>query len=308
MNEDHLRIRDFVLRYFELIGARMEEPEPGVLRVELTREWAKELDGDSVAGWMWMQPSQQPAQITYYFTFSPEVAQRNEEVELIGPGSLRLQQVVESVRRLAKGTRMWLPHPPIPRFEKDLGDGTDVSARSVVYRPFYLFTFRLDVYGAWVKPARLIHLAVDRTDQLVLRQLAEVISRLPMSPGRPPNSTFHFEEATIDFDDAFLLAYQELILILQIEPAHWAAEAHTYLREERNRLENFYAERARDEQGADDELRRRLEELDMMRPKVIVRPQGVTDLYLPVTFEDGSVRHLAFESTSDVLTPSAPVR
>src|SRR5690606_33707121 len=102
------QVRRLVLAYFERLGAQIEDMGGDLYRVEMTPEQSSELEG----GWT-APPSpwsyNAPTQITYYFTFSPEVAEARDDAELIGLGSHRFQQVIQSIRKLGGVTRAWLP-------------------------------------------------------------------------------------------------------------------------------------------------------------------------------------------------------
>lgn len=283
-------VRSFMLRYLELLGATVEEVEPDLFRVELDREKAAELEGDSMPAWMWTSGPTQPAQITYYFTFAPAIAERRPEAELVGLGSHRLQQAVESVRRLARATRAHLPM-----------DGLPVTG--VRYRPFYLLCLRIDHHGA-TEPSRLFHVAVDRVDGLPLRQLAELFLRLPLCAGAPAGTGVPVDEPQTDLTGAFLIAYQELLETLQRSDSTWATDALEALERERARLLRYFETCERDGLDVREERVHRLEEIETMRPRVCVRLQAACEAYLPVRIEGGSVEHLALQLLSRGTAPA----
>jgi|GEM_PF-1814396 len=284
MHAGHDVIKAFVLDYLSLLEASVEEVEPDLFRVELDREKAAELETGSMPAWMWTTGPDGPAQITYYFTFSPKVAERHPEAELVGPNSYRLQQVIESVRRIANATSAHLPLDPSSQIP---------GAPSVHYRPFYFLCLRVDHLSGWTGMNELFQVAVDRVDRLPLRQLAELFPRLPLVAGRPKGREIPVEEPACDLAGAFLIAYGELLETLQRADASWAKEALKALADERDRLAGYYEACRREGQDVEEERRHRLDELEKMRPRTLVRLQGACEAYLPVRLSAGSVEHLA---------------
>lgn len=302
-------IRSLVLEYLSLLGASVSEVEPDLFRVELDRERAAELEGDSLPAWMWTGGPDRPAQITYYFTFTPETAEKHAEAELIGPNSHRLQQVVESIRRIARAARAYVPlhaggftDEQIPAA---LRAGRPHREGSVRYRPFFFLCLRLDPHGS-AEPSRLFHVAVDRVDRLPLRQLAEVLPRLPLAGGTPHDLGLPVEEPASDLDEAFRIAYDELLETLRREDAPWAQEALSAVEQERERLLGYFAACERDGLDVSEERGLRLAELERMRPRLFVRLQGVCEAYLPVRVTGPSVELLALQARAH--DGSAPPR
>lgn len=275
--------REIVLAYLDLIGANVEETAPGVIRAELTREEAVELDGG--ANLFWLHPADARQKQVYYFTFSPEAAERDEEVELVSLGSHRAQQVMQAIRKRAQATRMWLPAP---------------GARA--YRPFFFLLIRLDFEGSRGF-RRIVRIAVDRVDEIPLRQLAEMAPRLPFRPGTPQGPV---EPPVIGLADAFHLAYEEILTELHAADPAWAEEALAAVEAERKRLAAFYDERLQGGDDVSDERACRLAELDAMRPRVTVRLQGAAEAFLPIDRRGGEVRHLAFDTTAPPFSNPRP--
>ena len=261
---------------------------------------------------MWMSGPAQPTQITYYFTFFPEVAERHPEAELVSPGSHRLQQVIKSVRQIAEGTHAHLPFldshfSPKDREAAGLGELEEATG----YRPFYIFCLRVEFHG--VRPlSRLFCVAVDLVDLIPLRQLGELFhasvcfrtllglldpaipgSRLLRSrPGvRTPSP--RIEAPRADLDTAFRIAYQEVLETLGATDPSWAEETWALIQEERRRLSTYFTDCEHEGIDVVEEQERRLAELDRMRPRVFVRLQGVCEAYLPVRYVDGRVEYLA---------------
>ena len=278
-------VRAFVTSYLSCAGAAAEEVSPGILRAEVPARVAAELEGSAWLGWL--SPQDAPAHVTYYFTFDPSVAARQADVELIAPGSWRLERMAHSVRRTARAFGMWLPVPRDARY--------DPAGRGLRYRPFYLFLLSLRTPGG-AAPYGPVSVAVDRVDQLALRQLAEMLPRLPLRPGRPDDGgETALEPPRTGFERAFELAFEEVLRLLEAGDAAWAGERRSELAREKERLERFYAERAAEGEDVTAERDRRLAELDRLAPRVFVGIEAVADLYLPVAQEeDGTVRHLAF--------------
>lgn len=306
-------VQSFVIRYFQLLGAAVQEVDDGLFRIELDRRLAAELEGDTMPPWMWMSGPAQPTQITYYFTFFPDVAERHPEAELVSPGSHRLQQVIESVRQIAEGTRAHLPFldshfSPKDREAAGLGELEEATG----YRPFYIFCLRVEFHG--VRPlSRLFCVAVDLVDLIPLRQLGELFSRLrllpdaprPLGPSDPRVSTSprsrpgvrtpspRIEAPRADLDTAFRIAYQEVLETLGATDPSWAEETWALIQEERRRLSTYFTDCEHEGIDVVEEQERRLAELDRMRPRVFVRLQGVCEAYLPVRYVDGRVEYLA---------------
>lgn len=278
-------VAQFVLAYFELLGAVIEPVEPGLYRIELDRELAAELEGETMPAWMWASGPRQPAHITYYFTFTPEVAEAHPDAELISPGSHRLQQVIHSVRGIGRATRAHLLADPL------LQRGSYVPSE-LRYRPFHLFCLRIDFHGG-SQEGRLFCVAVDLVELLPLRQLAELIPRLPLRPGIPPGADIPIEAPRADLATSFAVAYREILESLERADPSWAEHALQAVERERERLLAYFADCERDGLNVQDERRRRLEELDRMRPRALVQLRGVCEAYLPVCVGEGSVEHLA---------------
>ena len=288
--------RRLVLAYFERIGAAVWDLGGDVYRVELTPEQSGELEG----GWTPPWSPGRPAQVTHYFTFTPEVADAHGEVELIGFGSHRLMQVIESIRRIGSATRLWLPAA------RDGRAGLALGKRALAYRPFYLFTLRLESTHP-SKPCEARRIAVDRVDQIALQQLAAILPDLPLESGYPPDDS-PVERPAADFARSFHIAFQSLLEALEAEDPSWALDVHRSVDREQERLKEYFSERARAGEEIEDERARRMKELDEARPKLLVRVQGVSELYLPVAREGGVIRHLAFETAAYRGTPIPSLR
>ena len=281
------QVRRLVLAYFERLGARIEDLENDLFRVEMSPAQAAELEG----GWTpvpgpWTPGA--PAQATYYFTFSPGTAEAHAEAELLAPGSRRLDQVIASIRRIGGATRVWLPAPAGSR-------GASPFAR-LYYRPFYLFTLGIEFTNV-PKAAEVARAAVDAVDQIALAHGAELIAGLPLESGYPDGRDgIPVEAAGIDAASAFPLAYESVLQRLEAQDSSWALSAGAAIDRERDRLLAFLAAR---EKAGDDvaaERERRLAELEKSRPGAIVRVRGVAEVFLPVLREGESVHHLAFEA------------
>lgn len=290
------QVRRLVLTYFELIGADIEEVGNDLFRVEMARDQAAELEGGL---WGPASPWTDQAQVTYYFTFTPEVAEGHGDAELVGLGSHRLQQVIQSIRRIAGATRVWLPAYALGgRLLLGAAGGEGIS-----YRPFFLFTLRLD-YENTAKPSDILRVAVDRVDQIALTQLAEIVAELPLESGFPATDDGALvEEATADFDRSFAIAFEGALQALEGADHSWAIRAQSIVEQERARLAAYYAERERDGEQVEQEKNRRLSELEASRPKVLVRTQGVSELFLPVARLNGTARYLAFDMAAYRGTP-----
>ena len=207
-------VKGFVMHYFQSLGARIEEVEGDLYRIELDRQLAAELEGDAMPAWMWLSGPNQPAQITYYFTFTPAVAERFSEAELISPGSHRLQQVVESVRKIGRATRAHLPVDPA------LARGALVP-QEICYRPFHVFCVRIEFHAAR-HASRLFCVAVDRVDMLPLSQLGELFPRLNLASGVPGDGEIPIEQAKAGIEASFGIAYRELLESLERTDPGWA--------------------------------------------------------------------------------------
>lgn len=280
------RVRRFTLAYLELLGGEIEEVSPDLYRVELTPEQAAEID-PSTPVWLWQQGrSGTRSQLAYYFTFTPSVAERVAEAELVSAGSHRLHQLIEAVRRIGQTARLWVPLPPAR------GEG-----RAVAYRPFYYLLLRLE-YRVPGGGARLFPVAVDRVDHLPLRQLASLLPSLPLRAGIP-GAPHPMEEGSLSLEAAFALAFGEALEALSHEEPTWAQEAAEAVRRERERLIEYYAEKEREGEAVEPERTHRLDELEALAPRVLARLQIAAEVYLPVATEQGRLRHLAFAHSAD---------
>lgn len=286
VERDRALVQEFVLGYFTQVGAAIEEVSPGVYRVEVAREVAAELDGTPWFPWYGQDGG--AAHVTYYFTFDPDTAQLHPDVEHVTIGSQRVEQLIHSVKRNARTASLWLPAFECVRRLKS-------PPRAVVYRPFFVFHLGLRAQGAG-EPRQSFAVAVDRVDQLPLRQLATLLPRLPLRAGRPPAAAGPLEPARISLEVAFALAFEELLTQLEADDLSWAQQASRALADERARLIQFFAERAAEGDDVAEERERRLAELKARMPRVRVKVESVADVYLPVACEPGggSARHLAF--------------
>lgn len=277
-------VAEFVLTYFDLLGASIEEAAPGLYRVELARELAAELEGDAMPAWMWSSSPHLPAHVTYYFTFSPEVAEKHPDAELISPGSHRLQQVIRSVREIGRATRAHLPIAPF------IESGV-CAPHELCYRPFHLFCLRLDFHGG-ASFSGLFPVAVDLVDLLPLRQLAELIPRLDLEPGSPPEAGIPVETPRAGLKASFAVAYREVLESLERSDPSWAQHSLQAIERERERLLTYFAAAEQDGVDVREQRALRLDELERMHPRVFVEPRGVCETYLPVRVRGGSVQHL----------------
>lgn len=279
------RVRRFTLAYVELLGGSIEEVAPDLFRIELTPEQAAQLDPGAPV-WLWNSHGTARSQITYYFTFTPSVAERFAEAELVSAGCHRLHQVIEGVRQRGQGARLWLPPP---RRAHAFGE--------ILFRPFLYFLLKLE-YRSPGGGVRLFPVAVDRVEHLPLRQLGALLPTLPLFAGRP-GAPFRIEESSLPLRAAFELAFDEAVASLESEDPAWARGTADAVAQERTRLVRYYAQKEREGEEVEPERSHRLQELEALAPKVLVRPQLVAEVYLPVAFEQGRVRHLAFAHPYD---------
>lgn len=277
-------VRDFVLNYFSLIGAHIEPHADEVYRVELNEEQSAEMEGRMVNQW---NKQAHGGLVTHYFAFHPEPTDPHEDIEYVTVGSHRLHQIIAAVRRRGEVTQLWLPRQNIPAWS----DANADPFSSVKYRPFYLFLLSVEKRPD-TRAGNLVHLAVDLVDGLPLYHIAHIVPKMRLRWGVPRDDTTEIERPTIDVDEAFHIAYDDIINMESEKDVAWAETEIETVERERKRLESFYRQKESEGHNIDIEKDKRLGELERLSPGIVVRPLGLTHAHLPVRHVNGSIRYL----------------
>lgn len=260
----HHHLRRFADRFFESIGARIENIPAG-MRVELTKEPLELLEGRTL--WGFGMPWSDGL-ATLYLAFpdgassGPDVVEADVPMETVAPGSFRLRQMCAAALRLGAVGRGFI-----------LGDRTDAAP----LRPWIVFHFVITYVGRDIRE-RLASMAVDLVSGHALPSPSltdEIIS--PTSDGADALSP------RLSVGEAHERAVEAVCRDIADEDPTWFHEQRRWIDEELDRLYS-YLQRASDEYKSEDDLaslrEARLAELrELNRPRVEMRAAAATLLY-----------------------------
>ena len=236
-----------VLKYLTLFGAEIQRPRPATKFWHL--ELAKALEGLPY-----------PNKNQYRFSFQPC---DDPEVEVIRPGSSRLERIVGTIRQKSFFARAFFPGSPL------------APSLLVHFKVVYLTDQRLE---------ELLLLNMDlmtgEIQKLTLKQLS-----LWGEAQREPGDA-HVLSAKISYEDAFQTLCSHVKSLALSRERDWARSARMARSAEAILdLESHY-QRALRERGGEEkalERERRLRELEMRyRPRILAIPLNFALVYTPM--------------------------
>lgn len=197
---------EFVLAYLQALGARIEQPESGIIRAELSREQVCELEERPLGTWYTMQSV--PDWTTFYFCIhdpNEDGSPEDERVEHIGFHSFRLRQMIASAWRVGHLSRLRI----VPNAHDD----------RVIYRPIALFGFEIGRCCS-LRTTRPYPIAVDMVDGSASRAVAEALLTLPLDEQRVPRTQRRRRE--LRYQHAFDIACESIKQALVEDPSMWS--------------------------------------------------------------------------------------
>lgn len=268
---DPAAIRDFVLTYYRVIGARIEKNH--FHHVYIDAELARNLDGP------WAKAQE------FHFAFGLEgegEAPDYPAPELVGPGSMRLDEIIASVRR-RKRMGVGFLDLPVPR-------QVILPGAILRWEPILALGVRIHRLGATTEE-ELYQTAVSLVSGRVygsfpLDSLA--VERLRDKP--PARASIAPRRLTLK--RAYRKACLDVVGALSAGDSGWAEEAAARMAREKEHLQAYFAQAVREQSAtrrwkdADTaaeaalELERRLEEETLRyRPRARVRVYAAALLY-----------------------------
>lgn len=293
-----MRWNDFVVHFFQRIGAQSEpwEPDEGVagVRVELTQEQVRSVEGrpPPLFGWNWGGPP--PNEVTtWYLTLedrgaatettdvSPQPDEKPRE-QLCVPGSFRGRQLIDAALRLWPVGRTFLGTPPstagLP-VSGAMHDGASEAESLWSWRPHLVFhLLLLYVAGNMQRAGKTV--AVDLVTGHVI-DYSDFGNAVPITD--PSAIQKHVSQTPrLTVGDAHDAAMEHVRTTLVAAGDDWAAQHHAWVTAESEQLQAF-VRRAELEEGSEAlaNLRSaRFAELQRLRPHVRVEIAAATIVYL----------------------------
>lgn len=304
LRRDTLRdisIPDVVFEFFRLCKLEPLEIRKGVWQVQIDDVLMKELDGWRAKGRL------------LQFTFDKKLAE-TYGAELIGPGSYRINSILELIRKQATLSHAYLPHtvfhePSIRRkVTQRLGD----ERASKVY----VLTNSL-LYDEYLWMVMSISFVTHQKEEQIQTPLVNLASGKLLSfsipthlfcSGRPPSENISRRKTT--YKQAYTSVYHHLTQEVSLMDSTWATEALDRLQEERSKLEAYYEDHL-DEQKRAEKTR---ELIKRASPKVQIRAIRGAVLYIPLfqyrlmeVLKNGqeSIRTIYYDPVSNSLEEAA---
>lgn len=279
---DQAAIRDFVLAYYHFIGARVEREH-----VIIDEELARELEGP------WAKPRE------FHFRFETEGRTPGAEAEFVGPGSLRLDEIIGSVRRRRRVGQGFLDLPVPGNQALPLRGGVNGNRSAaplpvVAWEPVLALGFRLGRYGETAEE-ELYQTAVNLVSGKPYSEFPmEELSTRALREVRPFPAPV--ARRRLSFKKAYRTGCLDVVRRLGQGDAAWADDATARLTKEKEHLQAYFAQAARErehagaggafaagwENEATTELQRRLDEEALrFRPRVRIRLYAAAILHAP---------------------------
>lgn len=265
---------EFALAYLKALGARVEHPEPGIIRAELSRDQVCELENRPLGTWYTMQSI--PDWTTLYLGIqdpTQPVDRQDDRIEHIGLHALRLRQMLASAWRIGHLSRLRI----VPRH----------TEKSEFYRPIALFGFEIGRCCS-LRVTRSCPMAVDLVDGSASRTLAEALLTLPLDEQRVPRSQRRRRE--LRYQHAFDIACEAIKQALVEDPAlwRWYHQAIDRFYTELDQVNQYFATRATEGPNKDENLEQLqkqaiAEVYRRFQPRIQLRARLGLLLYCPET-------------------------
>jgi hypothetical protein len=248
------QLKQFVISYFTLLNAAITEQD-NLLRVELLPDQLAELEGRS---WppsnLWLNLPEEGITVLY-LTCDAEGVTRHEQVELVAPGSHRLEQMIASVRRHGKLAFL------------RLAPSSAVSDENQPHRPYMLFVVRIALEGQR-KHEQLYAVCIDMVSGCSCPQLTQLIKQNHLLDKTAPKVL----PRQVDFPTAWHTACLEVQRHLQRQDDGWARESLLALAQERRLVDQFYSEQMQATPALRAEWQERVAEVERRaRPHALAR-------------------------------------
>lgn len=258
MLQSNAELQKFVLAYFTALGADPRKAGAGVWRVELSPEQKTELEGSSMP---YLAPASERSVL--YFTFDRAAAAADQEVELIAPGSRRLEQICSSLRRNGRVTQLQL-----------------LARGRALFRPTLLLHLRAERRGGGLVES-LHAVWIDLVDGR--HKLWDASGRLPAFPfqeGKPSEN--RCLRRAVRFRVALEIACELVKQRIADDPETWTWVRRQSRGREDERIklmEAFPKERTGE---IEDRLDRRLQEADeRLKPRLTLQPALAALIWTP---------------------------
>lgn len=202
---DHEAPIEFALMYLQAIGARLEQPYPGIIRTELNRDQVCELENRPMGTWYTMQSV--PELTTLYLgiqELDTDGGSQPESLEHIGLHAHRLRQMLTSAWRIGQVSRLRVT--------------PQSAAVRDIYRPFALFGFEVGRCCSQ-RVTSPYTVAVDLVDGSASHSVAEALLNLPMDEQRVSRAERRRRE--IRYQYAFDIACESIKEALLADPVLW---------------------------------------------------------------------------------------
>ncbi|MDD2629024.1 MAG: YqhG family protein [Limnochordia bacterium] len=235
------QIKDFAVSFFKAMGASHTDHD-GLLRVQLTDDQVSEIENRFSKPAVWD------------FVFSQQGQERFPHAELLQPGSLRMEQLIDTASAKGRLCRRY------------------IIRGSSILRPYILFHFRL-IFTGFHRPEEIWPIAIDLHIGTVSDTLYKETKDADWQTTKPPETTILPRK--IGFRRAYRLACDNLRHLLQGEDHAWAESAATSLAQEKRHLQDYYRRMSAQDPQRDyqRELKQRLQEQEQrFGPRIMAYP------------------------------------
>lgn len=281
-------IRNFVLRYFRMAGAGVEEAPEGLVRIAVSDDLAREWEGPWAHGYQ------------LDLIFDPALSERFPQAELVSQGSYRLDSVTAAARKRGRFSR---------RYVSVTGDENRIKSRLVAHLKergyqesgIYFLDSKRELMPYLLVNFRIMRVSEDKEDELVSLGINMVTGHIeeefmqkvggfapgPDPPG--PEEAWPESRRRISWKKAYDRLCNGVRERLDNSGHQWAVAARERLAGELQRLEEYYVQMAREigpeEPGQESIMQIRQRRLDEQKsrfaPRVLVRPYQAAIIYAP---------------------------
>ncbi|MGE5577620.1 MAG: YqhG family protein [Syntrophothermus sp.] len=281
-------IRDFVLRYYRLAGAEVQESPEGLVQVTVSDELAREWEGPWARGYQ------------LELIFDPALNERFPQAELVSQGSYRLDTVISAARQRGRFSRQYLSVAEDDRQTRSRLIGhlkENGYPESSVYfldserelLPYLLVNFRI-MRVSEEKQDELISLGINMVTGHIQEGFMQKLAGFTLDPD-PPEGKEPLAECRrrISWKKAYEKLCDRVRERLDNSDHNWAIAARQRLTAELQKLEEYYVEMSREigpeESGQEDfaqiRQRRLAEQESRFAPRVLIRPYQAAMIYAP---------------------------
>lgn len=267
---NQISLPDIVFQFFELCRLQPLEIRKGIWQVQIDDILIKELDGWRAKGRL------------LQFTFDKKLAE-TYGAELIGPGSYRINSILQVIRKQAALSHAHMPHSVFhePNIRKKVIQR--LSEKTAATRVYVLNNSLL--YGQYLWMVMSLSFVTHEKKEEIKTPLVNLRSGKVLSFALPTHLfcsgvpvSENIGKRKVSFKQAYAKICDHLVEEISRMDDTWAKEAWDHVRQEQAKLEAYFE----DNTVQDNQAAKKVELLNRTAPKVQIRALRGAILYVPL--------------------------